>query len=332
MATLRKYAIFIGFVMLLSACQASPTFLDPASPISNHEANLYWIILIMALVVFVLVEGALIWILVRDRKREGDDEIPTQIYGNTRLEVIWTVIPILLVIVLFVMTVQTADAVAAPKSLSSDLNLRVVGHRWWWEFDYPDLGIATANELHIPVGTTVQVSLESVDVIHSFWVPQLSGKTDVVPGQNNTMWLKGDQVGEYLGQCAEFCGTEHALMRFKVIVDSQDDFDAWVANQQKPAYQPQTEDEQAGFKEIDSGACAACHSLDPTEIDTDKVGPNLAHLYSRTTFAGGTFDLNEENLRSWLKDTQAMKPGNDMEITVPPKQIDQIIAYLKNLK
>jgi len=332
MGMLRKYGVILGMAIFLSACQPSPTFLNSASPISGHEANLYRIILIMALVVFVLVEGALIWILVRDRKRSSDDELPNQIYGNTRLEVIWTVIPILLVIALFVMTVQTVDAVAAPTSAKSDLNVRVVGHRWWWEFDYMDQGFATANELHIPVGATVQIQLESVDVIHSFWVPQLSGKTDVVPGQHNTMWITGDQVGEYLGQCAEFCGTQHALMRFKVFVDSQADFDAWVANQQKPAYQPQTEDEQAGFKEIDSGACAACHSLDPTEIETEKVGPNLTHLFSRTTFAGGSFDLNEENLRSWLHDTQAMKDGNDMQIVVPPKQIDQIIAYLKNLK
>jgi len=330
---IRKYGVIAGLAVLLSACQPSPTFLNSASPIASHIANLYWIILILALVVFVLVEGALILIVVRDRRRsDDDDKPPTQIYGNTRLEIIWTVIPILLVIALFIMTVQTSNAVAAPKSLSSDLNLRVVGHRWWWEFDYTDLGIATANELHIPVGTTVQISLESVDVIHSFWVPQLAGKTDVVPGQNNTMWLTGDQVGEYLGQCAEFCGTEHALMRFKVIVDSQDDFDAWVKDQQQPAYQPQTADEQAGFKEIDSGSCAACHSLDPGEIQTDKVGPNLAHLFSRTTFAGGTFDLNEDNLRKWLHDTQAMKPGNDMEITIPPAQLDQIVAYLLNLK
>jgi len=328
---LRKYGVIAGLALVLSACQTSPTFLNPASPIASHESNLYMTILIMALVVFVLVEGALVWILIRDRKRDGDDEIPRQVYGNTSLEVIWTAIPILLVIVLFVMTVQTANAVAAPKALSSDMNLRIVGHRWWWEFDYPDLGIATANELHIPVGKTVQVSLESVDVIHSFWVPQLSGKTDVIPGQNNTMWLKGDQVGEFLGQCAEFCGTEHALMRLKVYVDSQDDFDTWAKNQQQPAYQPQTADEQAGYKEV-RGACAACHSIDPSEMNTAKIGPNLAHLFSRTTFAGGTFDLNEENLRRWLKDTQAMKPGNDMEITIPAQQLDKIIAYLKQLK
>jgi len=329
---LRKYGVFIAMALFLGACQPSPTFLIPASPIAEHQANLYRTVLIMALVVFVLVEGGLIWIVVRHRKRSGDEEIPPQIHNNTLVEVIWTAIPIILVIVLFVMTVRTVNAVAIPQKADSDLNIRVVGHQWWWEFDYLDHGVATANELHIPVGTTVQIQLESVDVIHSFWVPQLAGKTDVIPGQHNTMWLTGDEVGEYLGQCAEFCGTQHALMRFKVFVDTQEDFDAWMANQQKPAYQPQTEDEQVGFKEIDSGACAACHSLDPSEIDTDKVGPNLSHLFSRTTFAGGSFELNEENLRSWLHDTQAMKQGNDMEITIPDRQFEQIVAYLMKLK
>jgi cytochrome c oxidase subunit 2 len=285
----------------------------------------------MALVVFVLVEGSLVWILIRDRKRANDQSLPKQIFGDTRLEVTWTVIPILLVISLFILTVQIMNAVAAPGIEKTDLNLRVVGHRWWWEFDYPDLGIATANELHIPVGRTVQVVLESADVIHSFWVPQLSGKTDAIPGQHNHMWLSGERVGVYLGQCAEFCGTQHALMQLRVFVDSQTEFDAWVANQQKPPYQPRSPDERAGLKTL-KGPCEGCHSIDPGEIHTDKSGPNLAHLFSRTTFAGGSFELNEKNLRDWLKDTQAMKPENDMDLSIPPKEIDSLLAYLKNLK
>ena len=328
---IRRIGIFLLLLLPLSACQPSRTFLIPASFISKKESSLYWIILIMALVVFVLVEGALVWIMIRDRKKSGDNSLPKQIHGNMKVEVIWTIIPIFLVIALFVMTVQTVNALVIPNAQPDDINLRIVGHQWWWEFDYQDLDIATANELHIPVGKTVHITLESVDVIHSFWVPQLSGKTDVIPGLHNTMWLKGDQVGVYDGQCAEFCGMEHALMRFKVFVDSQEDFDKWVANQQKPAYQPQTADEQAGYKEV-TGACAACHSIDPGEFPTDKVGPNLAHLFSRTTFAGGTYDLNEENLQSWLKDTQAMKPGNYMEIKLSSKIVDQIITYLTKLK
>ena len=292
---LRKYGVFLGLAILLSACQPSPTFLNPASPISEHEATLYREVLIEAVSIFVFITGILIWILIRDRSRGDKKLIPPQIHGKA----IWAIVPIIAIVALD-------------------------GMDFIWM-------IATANELHIPVGTTVQVSLKSVDVIHSFWIPQLSGKTDVIPGQHNTMWLTGDQVGEFLGQCAEFCGTEHAMMRFKVFVDSQADFDAWVANQQQPAYQPQTEDEQAGYKEV-TGTCASCHSIDPSEMNTDKVGPNLTHLFSRTSFAGGTYDLNEENLRSWLHDTQALKPGNDMEITIPAKQLDQIVAYLTHLR
>jgi cytochrome c oxidase subunit 2 len=331
MGMLRKYGILLGLAILLTACQpSSPSFLISTSPIASHEAKLYREVLIEAISIFILITGALIWILIRYRNR-GEKALPPQIYGK----VSWVLIPVFLIVALdgmdFVWMFQTMKAVAVPQHAVSDLNIRVVGHRWWWEFDYMDQKIATANELHIPVGTTVQVALESVDVIHSFWVPQISGKTDVIPGQHNTMWLQGNEVGEFLGQCAEFCGTEHALMRFKVIVQSQEDFNAWVTNQQKPAYLPQTPDEEAGYKEV-TGACAACHSLDPSEIDTKKVGPNLSHLFSRSTFAGGSFDLNEENLKNWLKDTQTMKPGNDMEISILPKTRDQIASYLMHLK
>jgi cytochrome c oxidase subunit 2 len=332
MGIFRKITVLITLASLLSACQASPTFLNPASHIAGNEADLYRIILIMAIVVFVLVEGALIMVIIRDRKRPEDQAMPPQITGNNRLEFIWTAVPVLLVVVLFIMTIQTMSAVASPSASKDDLNIRVVGHRWWWEFDYPDLGIVTGSELHIPVGKTVRIALESVDVIHSFWVPQLSGKTDAIPGQHNTMWLTGYKAGVYLGQCAEFCGTEHALMRFRVFVDSQADFDAWVANQQQPAYQPQTADEQGGFKTV-TNTCETCHSITPGEVNIDKkAGPNLTHLFSRTTFAGGSFALNEANLRHWLKDTQALKPGNDMEITLSQTEINQLIAFLSHLK
>jgi cytochrome c oxidase subunit 2 len=246
------------------------------------------------------------------------------------LEITWTVIPVLLTVVLFAMTVQTMQSVAAPAASANDINLHVIGHRWWWEFDYTDLGIKTANELHIPVGATVQITLDSVDVIHSFWVPQLSGKTDVIPGQTNHMWLTADQTGLFIGQCAEFCGLEHALMRINVVVDSEADFSAWVINQQKMAALPQTEEERAGYKVV-STLCASCHSLNPAESEV-KVGPNLAHLFSRSMFAGATYDLTRENLRRWLEDTQPMKPGNVMNLKLSPEEIEQILAYLILLK
>jgi len=330
MKTFYKCELLVLGSLILGACAPSPSFLSPASSIAGDEARLFKLILLLALIVFVIVEGGLIWILIRDSKRRRDDKPPRQLHGNTNLEIAWTVIPVILVVAVFAMTIQTLHSVAAPAASGQDINVHVIGHRWWWEFDYPDLGIKTANEMHIPVGSTIQITLDSVDVIHSFWVPQLSGKTDAIPGQTNHMWLTADRTGVFIGQCAEFCGTEHAMMRIQLVVDSRDDFNAWASNQQQAAARPGTEDEQAGYKQLTS-ACSTCHSLDPAD-PKDLVGPNLAHLFSRSTFAGAVYDLNEENLRSWLQDTQSMKPENDMNLKLTPKELDQIMAYLKLLK
>lgn len=331
MKIFRKFLLWFGFGLLLSGCAPSAgSFLNPASLISGHEAALYKDILIESILIFVLIIGALIWIIARDRHRDGSKIVVPQIYGKMA----YVLIPVLVVVLLdgadFAWMAKTMRAVAAPLSSSADVNLHVIGHRWWWEFEYSDLKIKTANELHIPVGATVQITLDSVDVIHSFWIPQLSGKTDVIPGQTNHMWLTADEAGTYLGQCAEFCGTEHALMRIHVVVESQADFDAWVVNQQNPAPEPQTEDEKAGYKLVTS-VCASCHSLNPSEPDF-KTGPNLAHLFSRSTFAGATYDLTEENIHRWLGNTQPMKPGNDMDLKLSAQEIDQIMSYLKLLK
>jgi cytochrome c oxidase subunit 2 len=326
----RKIILFVGLGFLMAGCASSPSFLNPASLISSHEASLYKVILIEAILIFVLIIGALLWVLIRDRNRGDNKTLPPQIYGKLS----WVAIPVLMIVLLdgvdFLEMAQTMRAVAAPVASAQDINVHIYGHRWWWEYDYSNLGIKTANELHIPAGATVQITLDSVDVIHSFWVPQLTGKTDVIPGQTNHMWITADHPGVFIGQCAEFCGTEHALMRLKVVVDSQKDFDTWVANQQKPAPEPQTEDQKAGYKLVTS-LCASCHSLNPAEPEM-KTGPNLTHLFSRSEFAGATYDLTEGNLRSWLKDTQAMKPGNDMNLKLDPQEIDQALAYLKLLK
>ncbi|HTX80214.1 MAG TPA: cytochrome c oxidase subunit II, partial [Longilinea sp.] len=207
----------------------------------------------------------------------------------------------------------------------------VIGHQWWWEFDYPDLGIVTANEMVIPTGTPVQITLTSVDVIHSFWIPQLAGKTDVIPGQTNHMWISADQPGTYDGQCSEFCGMEHALMRDRVIAVTPANFQAWVKNQQANPPAPQTDLEQQGEKLVTTGVCAACHTINGTSAK-GKVGPNLTHLFSRSTFAGASFTVNEANMSAWLTSNTTMKPGNLMSIRVPDSQLEAILAYLKTLK
>lgn len=309
-----------------------PFFMNPAGPIAGQEADLFRLLLYPSAVVLAFVWIMLIYNIIRFRKKPTDKEISPQIYREGIIEIIYTGIPILLVIGIFIVMMGTVRAVAAPAPQKSDLAVAVKGHRWWWEFDYPAYKVATANELHIPVNTVVQIDLDSVDVIHSFFVPQLAGKTDVVPGQINHMWLKADKVGIYHGQCAEFCGLNHANMRFTVYVDSQADFQAWLTNQMKPAVQPQTDQQKTGHDIIANGLCGACHNLDDNGPEFNATAPNLTHLMSRQMFAGETFVLNAQNLRLWLEDNQQMKPGNDMKHTFSKSQIDDLMSYLLTLK
>jgi cytochrome c oxidase subunit 2 len=333
MRIFKLFGVLGAIAIILAGCAPGWRVLNPGGYIAGQEANLFWVVLAMSAVVFILVDGGLVYILIRHRERKGDNKTPPrQVYDNRLLEVIWTAIPVVIVVILFVMTVVTMRAVAAPPASPTDIKVTVVGHRWFWEFDYPDLGIKTANELHIPEGAKVQLTLQSVDVIHSFWVPELSGKTDVVPGQTNTMWLTSDKTGVYEGQCAEFCGTEHALMRFKIFVDSKADYTTWVAGMTKTPTTPDLALVQQGKQYVTQGVCQGCHTIDGTNMKAN-VGPNLTHLYSRSTFAGSSFPLNDGNMYQWLTDNEAMKPGNLMSsVHIPPEQIPAIMAYLDTLK
>ena len=308
-----------------------PNFLNPASPIVAQQAHLYWVVLVPATVVFLIVEGLLLYNVFHHAKQPQDHEMPPQHYRQYLIEGIYTGLPILTVIVLYLLMLGTMRATAAPLARPTDIKVHVIGHRWWWEFDYPDLNIKTANELHIPVNATVQIDLDSFDVIHSFYVPQLSSKTDVIPGVTNKMWITGDKIGQFHGQCSEYCGENHANMRFTVFVDSQADFDAWVANQQKPPFEPQTDLQKRGQDIIVNDVCSTCHDLGDQGPE-NTTGPDLTHLMSRQRFAGDVFDLNEDNLRRWLEDTQAMKPGNDMKHKFSDDQIKALLAYLTQLK
>lgn len=329
----RRSPIFILLGLLFSGCSttSSPTFLNPNSTVASNEAVLFQIILFMALGVFLLVEILLVYNIIRFRRRPGSTGEPKQKFGNWRLEFFWTGIPMLLVLILFVLTIQIMTANAMPEDKPTDIQVHVIGHQWWWEFDYPDLGIVTANELHVPVTANVRLTLNSVDVIHSFWVPQLSGKMDVIPGQTNQLWFRAQQPGDFIGQCSEFCGLNHANMRIKVVAETADQFSAWVQAQQQQPAAPTTEIQQKAFQLLTTGACAACHSFGDHQLD-NPIGPNLTHLMSRSVFAGAVFDLTPENLRSWLSNTQAMKPGNDMKITVTSSEMEALMAYLPLLK
>jgi len=323
-------------VLALAGCAGAPSspFL-PASTNAKAIHDLFLIVYAIVAVVFVLVAGMLVYTAVRfSRKR--DATLPPQIEGNTRLEVAWTVIPAAALVVIFAFSLQTLFTISSPPPAAAgqaetSLQVRVIGHRWWWEFVYPSLNITTANELYVPTGVDLALGIESVDVIHSFWVPNLGGKKDGIPGHVNPFYLRVTEVGMYLGQCAEYCGTEHADMRLRVIAEAPDQFQAWVQRQQAPM--PDLSGEAArGLDVFMKGACVACHTLDNTAAK-GMAGPNLTHFATRKVFAGAVVDNTPENLARWLANPGSMKPGVTMpNLNLPPDQISALTAFLEALK
>ncbi len=322
-----------GALLALSACSenAPQDTMEPAGPISRQVLHLSEPVFAVAGVVFVLVMGLVTVAVLRFRERPGDTgPEPRQIHGNTRLEVGWTLIPALILFAIAIPTIATIfDLAQKPKD---PLKVTVVGHQFWWEYRYDDLGISSANELNIPAGRPVELTLESIDVIHSYWIPPLAGKTDVIPGRTNHMHFEADEPGRYLGQCTEFCGLSHANMRAVAVAHTRANFDAWVAAQRVAAPAP-TEGSPAaeGLTAFSAKGCAGCHTVGG--VSEGKVGPNLSHLQSRSTFAGSMFALNADNLRTWLEDPPAVKPGSVMpDLGLTDEEITQLIAYLETLK
>jgi cytochrome c oxidase subunit 2 len=212
------------------------------------------------------------------------------------------------------------------------MDVNVIGHQFWWEFQYPDANVTTANELHLPVGRTVNLVLHSDDVIHSFWIPALGGKRDAFPSHTNYIWLTPDSVGEFPGQCYQLCGYSHGNMRERAIIQSQADFDAWLSAQQQPAAQPTEGNAAEGAQLFQQRGCAGCHTIEGTPAQ-GKVGPNLTHFASRGTFAGSIFDNNAENIRTWLHDPPAAKPGSIMpNLGLNDHELDVLVAYLQSLR
>lgn len=319
-----SFLIWLGWDATTSDPQ---TTLDPLSENARSVNDVYTLITILAGIVMVVVLTLVLAFSVVFRERPGREA--QQIHGNPRLEVFWTLIPVIIVVAIAVPSFQvivdtTGDAP------DDSVEVVAVGNQWWFEFEYPGLDVVTANELHIPVGRSVNVELRSVDVIHSFWVPQLSGKVDMVPGHDNRLWFTPEETGTFLGQCAEFCGTSHANMRFRVIVESQADFDAWVASQSADAAPAQGALAEAG-EGIATTICAACHTIRGTNA-AGTIGPDLTHLASRTTLASGMFDNDTEHLRAWLADPPKEKPGSKMpNLNLTDDQLDQLVAYLQGL-
>ncbi|MFN8641251.1 MAG: cytochrome c oxidase subunit II [Candidatus Binatia bacterium] len=308
-----------------------PSMLDPLSPPAHDIHALSLLLFGICAAIFVVVAGVLTYAIARFRRRPDDDGAePPQVYGSNQIELAWTVIPLLIVFVLFLVTTRTLIAIENAVPPADALHVRVIGHQWWWELRYPDQGVITANELHVPVDRATFLTLESADVVHSFWVPQLNGKTDVIPNRVNRMWFQPSQPGVYLGQCAEYCGTQHARMMLRVVADAPADFDAWVAAQRQPAAVVAAA--APGRDRFLSVACVNCHRVGGTAAD-GAFGPDLTHLMSRATIAAGASANTADALRAWIANPDAIKPGALMPaMQLADAEVEQIVAYLTTLK
>jgi len=285
--------------------------LRPDGPAAHTIMNLFTPFFFVAVVIGLGVLTATIVLPLKFRARDGNEN-PKQIHGNTTLEITWTIIPALILAVMAIFTVPTIFKLAKVPSGPSVLQVEVRAKQWWWEYYYPKEDIYTANELHIPVGRPVVLTLTSDNVIHDFWVPELSGKKDVVPGDPHTEVIQAEHVGTYLGQCAEYCGLGHADMRLRVVAESQADYDAWVRGQQ-PALS--AADQKYVMALGIKYSCTSCHMFQG--VDKAEVGPNLTHLAARSIFAGGKYELTYDNLWRWVYDAPSRKPNSCPRLPQP---------------
>jgi cytochrome c oxidase subunit II len=337
----------MGFVPLLADVNAAAnlSMFDPASRPAESIRDLTVLVLAITGVIFLIVEGILIYSLVRFRRRPTDSTAePPQVYGSQPIEIAWTAAPALIVFVIMLVVARTLGEIHAnpddPPPGSVPLRVTVVGRQWWWELTYEQYGerkltFTTANELHIPVskdGTRrpVYLTLKSADVCHSFWVPRLAGKTDLIPGRANSMWFEAREPALFLGQCAEYCGTQHANMLLRVNAESPEDFEAWLANQEKPA--ERSPDGTDGRKAFLAQSCVNCHRIRGTPA-AGTYAPDLTHLMSRQTIAAGMIRNDPENLNHWVDKPQEVKPGCLMPaFNLSPGDHDAIVRYLLTLR
>src|SRR2546427_5246151 len=314
----------------------TPSIFAPASTPAFAIRELPFLVLAIVTFIFVVVAGLTVYAIIRFRRRPGDDgREPPQVYGSTQIELAWTLVPFLIVVVLFLTTTRYIFAIETRAPAVNALEITVVGNQWWWEIRYPGLGIVTANELHVPVSDLAEprptfITLQSADVIHSFWIPQLAGKTDVIPGKTNRMWIDPRTPGTYVGQCAEFCGVQHAGMLLTVIVHPKEEFARWVAAQQAAAVD--VPGVRAGRDVFTSVACINCHTVRGTPAN-GVFGPDLTHLMSHATLGAGVAPNTPENLRAWVNDPASLKPGARMPaMKLSNDQLDKVVAYLATLR
>jgi len=329
------------------------TTLAPKSDFTTLIDDVFQTTFLWAVIVFVLVEAVLLFAMWKFRGRPTDAE-PAQVHGNATLEIVWTIIPAAILAMIAVPTVQTIFKTSVAPT-AAEFEVEVIGHQWWWEYRYPSLGVVTANELHVPVGKTISLRMWSADVLHSFWSPQLAAKRDVFPQgprftKINPLWFRADTTGNFTGQCAEFCGIQHARMGLRVIVQTEAEFADWVARQRvgsplvdggvvAPAVDsagtpvPVDSLTAQGRAVFQATGCIACHAMVGTPLagTTALIGPNLSHFGSRTTLGANMYENTADNLARWLRDPQAMKEGSLMKLPRPltEDEISTLVAYLR---
>ena len=313
-----------------------PSIFSPESTPAHAIDKLSRFVLLVTGLIFAVVFGLIAYAAVKFRRRADDDEKePAQVYGSNPVEVAWTTIPLLIVVVLALATAKVIGEVQNAEPPEAAVAVEVIGHQWWWEIRYPKLGVVTANELHVPVSEGGKrlptfIDLRSADVAHSFWVPRLAGKTDLIPNRLNTTWIEPHRTGLFLGQCAEYCGTQHAKMLLRVYVHSEENFNRWVKEQQ--ANLPMVASVAAGRQVFERTACVNCHTVNST-IGDGRFGPDLTHLMSRETIGSGAMMNSRDNLRAWVKDPDKFKPGVRMPaMNLSDSELDQLADYLASLK
>lgn len=320
-------ALLAGSLTCVVGChqQHNQSMLHPAGPAASHIAWVWWFLFILCTAIFILVlllTAVAIWV---PRTTTG----PQSPLGNRFIIVTGVIIPGFVLVALLVVSVRSQVVLGMPET---DMTIRVTGHMWWWEVEYPDLGIVTANEIHIPIGKPVRIELTSADVIHSLWVPNLQGKMDLLPDKVNATWLLADKEGIYRGQCAEFCGVQHAWMGLEVIAMNEERFNRWADTRQSTKSLELSGDEQLGKEVFFKVACHNCHAIAGTQAVGTR-GPNLTHLASRRTIAAGLLENNHGNLSGWVANPQTAKPGNLMPRThINSEDLRSLVIYLETLR
>jgi cytochrome c oxidase subunit 2 len=308
----------------------------PETTPAKAIVDLSMLVLTITGLIFAVVAILVVYAIVKFRATPANvDREPAQVYGSTQIELAWTIVPVLIVLVLFAATARVIHAIQDAPQPPTALEVTVIGHQFWWEYRYPALGVVTANELHVPVSDPLRprrtvLTLLSADTDHSFWIPNLAGKIDLIPNRVNHLWFDPHRPGIFLGQCAQYCGTQHAKMLQRVSVDAPAVFEAWIRAQQEPAIQD--ESVIPGRRIFETTACINCHTVRGTAAN-GRFGPDLTHLMSRATIASGAADNTPENLRLWLKDPDAIKPGSLMPaMRLSDGELDALVRYMQSLR